>query len=143
MTKHSLRALLKIRVTAVNKAKEELADALQAEKAASLAELAVANSIQAELGAAVNDAADDATVERLAEWLPCARLRHRAACERFTVAEAKTVRARAALAAAARAEAVVENLIQVAATEERAETKRHLQMALNEQMLLRGSDPRR
>jgi hypothetical protein len=122
----------------LNQAKSALADALDAERAASEAEATAAKLIQQEVAAASESTADDLAVEALAAWLPKAQACLAATVERHRLASASTGRARAELGAARAAAAAVDRIIEVTQAEERAATQKQTHAEMTE----RSSDRR-
>jgi hypothetical protein len=137
VNKRTLGNLLKIRRASVNDARAVLAGALMAEDAAAADEAAVGSMVEAEVKAASDASADDTAVEALAAWLPQARTRQDVVHDRHRQAEAATSRARAALAAARTAEALVENLIVMHETDEGITAEQQTQATLREYVATR------
>lgn len=134
MTTRPLRSLLKVRRTSLTQAKAALAGALEAERAASDAEATATRLIRQEIAAACEATADDRSVEALAAWLPQARASLAAVAERHRLALASTARARAELAAARAAEAVVEKIIEARQAKEQAIIQKLADSDINERI---------
>jgi hypothetical protein len=135
----SLAIILKMRRGVVANARAALTNALTIEESASAAETVVTDTIRREIKAALYENVDDAAVEALAIWLPRARLHQRAALERRYAAEAETARARAVLAAARSAGAVVEGLIEVSTAQSVLDAERRSLLDQSENLFPRCS----
>lgn len=128
----AIATVLRLRRTALDEARRGLAACLRDEDRAEAAARAAERAIQDETAAAGALAADDATMEAFAAWLPAARRRAEAAREMHERARADTARARAALTAARAAVEAAEALQADQTRIRAAEAERKRQLALDE-----------
>ena len=132
-----LASLLRLRRTAVDAARQDLAGCLSAEDAAARTVTELKTAIAREMDAASSLAAEDADVEAFAAWLRQLRPRQAEAHAAHDRARAETARSRAALAAARTAEHAAEVMLDKHAAERRAEAERGEQRTLDEVALQR------
>lgn len=111
VSKRALTVSLQIRAQAVELARQTLASALDIAELAGQAEREAMLAICEETDAANSLEADDLAVEAFAAWLPVGRQAVAVARSQRDEAEVRVVVARAALAAARKAEAATQNLI--------------------------------
>jgi hypothetical protein len=128
----ALTSLLRVRTLALDTARQELAQRMDAEGLAELEAQAADQAIVTEMNLASSVDADDADVEAFARWLPRGRARLAAAQEAAERARADTVVARAGLAAAHSAARAVEDLLSQRHEEEYAEAAKREQAALDD-----------
>lgn len=127
-----LTSLLRLRRTAVDAARQDLAACLSAEEVAARTVAELKAAIAREMDAASSLATDDAEVEAFAAWLRQVRPQQAEACGAHDRARAETVRSRAALAAARAAERAAEIMLDKRAAEQRAEAAKRAQREIDE-----------
>ena len=137
-----LASLLRLRRTAVDAARQDLATCLATEDAAAHTVAELKAAVAREMAAASSLAADDTDVEAFAAWLRQVRPRQAEAHAAHDRAREETARSRAALAAARAAERAAEIMLEEQAAEQRAEGQRRAQRDLDEMALRRRQSPR-
>jgi hypothetical protein len=128
----TLNTVSRLRRFAVDEARQTLAACLHAEAIAAEAEKSAEAAMRREGAAAACLSADDATVEAFAAWLPRGRQALGVARERHERASAATFVARAKMAAALTAAAVIDRLRQTRMAEQQTTADRVAQATLDE-----------
>ncbi|MBV8914242.1 MAG: hypothetical protein JOZ05_14525 [Acetobacteraceae bacterium] len=132
MKQDPLKSLLRLRETAADQARRELAECLRAESEAAAAIVAIEAAIRREMEAASSLAAGDAEVEAFAAWLRRMRPQQQAAETARTAAEAATSEARAVLGAARAAVRAAEAALEGKTAAAQAEAARKAQGEIDE-----------
>jgi flagellar protein FliJ len=130
--KHSLQALARIRVIAVDEARRELATRLDEETRAAERERTCKRVIAREREAAESIQTQDAAVEAFAAWLPVGQAELDTARRVRTRAEAASARARASLNAARASLETIESMLAASAAKQRLDLERREQAELDE-----------
>ena len=130
--RNPLASLLRLRRTAVDAARQDLAACLSAEETAERAVAELKAAIARETEAACSLATDDADVEAFAAWLRQVRPRQAEAHAAHDRARDETARSRAALAAARAAERAAEVMLDKRTAEQRAEAEKRAQREIDE-----------
>jgi flagellar export protein FliJ len=127
-----VKSLLRLRQTAVDQARCQLAECLRAETDAEAAIAAIEAAIAREMDAATSLAGDDAEVEAFAAWLRRMRPHEQAAHAAREAAEAATSEARAVLGAARAAVRAAEAVLEKNTAAIQAEAARKAQAQIDE-----------
>lgn len=132
MKRDALATILRVRQSTLDEAQKVIADAYDAEQAASLHAQAAAEALTREMTAAMDLSGGDDAVETFARWLPLGRqsLRHAHDTQRNATTELD--RARAVLSLARAGVRAVETLMEQRTLEKQKEYNRLEQLTLDE-----------
>lgn len=132
MKRDALVAILRVRQSTLDEAQKVIADAYDAEQAASLRAQAAAEALSRELDAAMRLSGGDDAVESFARWLPVGRqsLQHAHDTQRDATTELD--RARAVLSLARAGVRAVETLMEQRLQEKQKERNRREQLILDD-----------